>query len=73
MPLNLSSKFEKRALNRQRPLRNDNEYALPNWRLAKSKKSLFYNGIEMYNELFNNYNYELTFHTNAINYVKSMN
>jgi len=72
-PLPLSSKFEMRGSNRQRPLRNDHEYALPNWRLMKSRKSLFYNGVEMYNELLSNYNNELTFHKNAINYIKSMN
>jgi len=72
-PMILSSKFEMRSSNRQRQLRNDNEYALPNWRLMKSRKSLFYNGVEMYNDLLNNYNNELTFHKNAINYVKSMN
>jgi len=72
-PLLLSSKFERRGSNSQRPLRNDNEYALPNWRLMKSRKSLFHKGIEMYNEVFNNYNNELTFHKNAISYVKSLN
>ena len=72
LPHFLSSKFVRRNSNRQRQLRNDHEYTLPNWRLNKSKKSMFYEGVRMYNEVIN-MNNELSFNKNAINYIKSLN
>jgi hypothetical protein len=72
MPLQLNSKFTTRIQNRQRPLRNDGEYELPHWRLKKSRKSLFYEGIRMYNEIMI-INTEEPFNVKCRNYLLSLN
>jgi hypothetical protein len=69
VPLRMKRKFVLNREARQRQLRNDSKIKLPLWKCAVSRRSIFYEGARMYNEV------EIvdgcSFKMNCINYLNS--
>ena len=72
-PLSLFTKFKIKSTVRERNLRNDNDYVLPNWNNIKFRKSMYYNILKMYNDCKNKYSNDDYFLFNCKRFIISLN
>lgn len=75
VPIIIASKFKSRKDVRPvvRELRNNNSINLPNWSKSTFKRSIFYNGVVLYNDMMTKFKNDEKFNENCVNYVKSIN
>jgi hypothetical protein len=69
VPLSLRKKFTFQFENRNKTLRNDKKYYLPNWKNEIARKSIFYKTLDDLNNM--KINQALSFDKNCYNFLKS--
>lgn len=73
LPVLLSEKLISRSDARQRNLRTNSEICLPRWNTLRFRRSMFYEGVKLFNECKKLYDDNNLFLFNCKNYIKSLN
>jgi hypothetical protein len=70
LPLNMAEISLTRSELRTRTLRNDSNISLPFWKNMRNRRSLFYEGVKMFNSFRSQFKDPNQFYSNCIKFVK---